>query len=278
LISRATHRERLPSPSTAPAEDEHLEQEALEGGYANSVVRVGATTRRLAGPWTPTIQRLLSHVRARGVLWVPEPLGFDETGREVLSYIPGEVPHDSPTWTWSESVLTDAARALRQWHDATVDFDLTGAVWNMDPCVGNDVICHNDFAPYNCVFRDEQLVGAIDFDMCTPGTRTWDLAFSAYNFVPLMPPATAAVPDDRLQRSPYSVPEMWARLDAFLDAYAAGDANLRYDVGPFAKRAVGRISSMSAFAKYLNNQLDDARFVDRIDRYRVHAQWLDAQT
>src|SRR5690606_17888071 len=175
-----------PRAGAAPG-DEH----ALEGGNVNQVARVGDTVRRAAGPWTPTVQRLLAHVRTKGLAWVPEPRGLDEQGREVLSFLPGDVPHDLPPWVWSESVLRDAARALRQWHDATVDFDARGAVWSLTPREPPEVICHNDFAPYNCVFRDDRFAGAIDFETCAPGPRIWDVAYAAYRFVPLLPEASS---------------------------------------------------------------------------------------
>ena len=63
---------------------------ALAGGNMNDgVVRVSDTVRRAASPWTPTIHRLLAHVRARGVAWVPRVHGFDEQGREILDYLEG---------------------------------------------------------------------------------------------------------------------------------------------------------------------------------------------
>jgi aminoglycoside phosphotransferase (APT) family kinase protein len=49
----------------------------------------------------------------------------------------------------------------------------------------HDVICHNDFAPYNIVFVDAQPYAMIDFDTAGPGPRIWDVAFAAYYFVPL---------------------------------------------------------------------------------------------
>jgi hypothetical protein len=102
----------------------------------SKVVKIGDTVRRSTGPWTPTIQRLLAHVRAKGLLWVPEPLGLDEAGREILSFIPGTVPHDLPEWIWKERVITDVARALREWHDATVDFSAPDAIWGLPPSTG----------------------------------------------------------------------------------------------------------------------------------------------
>jgi len=84
---------------------------ALEGGNMNEgVVRIGDTVRRGVSPWTPTIHRLLAHVRAQGVRWVPRVHGIDDEGREVLDFIPGEVRHDMPLWHRDESILADVAR------------------------------------------------------------------------------------------------------------------------------------------------------------------------
>lgn len=87
-----------------------------------------------------------------------------------------------------------------------------------------EVICHNDFAPYNCVFRDGNAVAVIDFDAACPGPRAWDLAYALYRFAPLSRPDAggryAAVdhfPPARMQA---------ARARAFLDAYGC-DEDLR---------------------------------------------------
>src|SRR5262245_56628196 len=105
-------------------------EEELHGGNTGRVVRVGETVRREAGPWTPTIHGLLAHVRERGVDWAPEPLGVDAEGREIVGFIDGEVPnYPLPEWVWDEGVLVEAARRLRQLHDATAGFtreDRTG--------------------------------------------------------------------------------------------------------------------------------------------------------
>ena len=60
----------------------------LSGGNMTRVVRVGDTVRRGAGPWTPTIHALLRHLRESGFAAVPEPLGIDEKGREIISLLP----------------------------------------------------------------------------------------------------------------------------------------------------------------------------------------------
>jgi aminoglycoside phosphotransferase (APT) family kinase protein len=98
-------------------------EEALVGGNSVTVVRRGGTVRRTAGPWTPTVQALLAHLRAQGLTEVPEPLGLDDQGREVLSFVPGEAAHyPLPDWLWDEPVLRGAGALLRRVHDASVGF------------------------------------------------------------------------------------------------------------------------------------------------------------
>ncbi len=154
-----------------------------------SVVRVGDTVRREAGPWTPTVQALLRHVRKRGIDWVPEPLGLDQQGREVVGFMAGDVHgYPLPDWIWEDAVLEAAAGRLRAYHDATTRFAHAGCVWRLAGHEPDEVVCHNDFAPYNLVFRDRELVGVIDFDTASPGPRAWDLAYLAYRLVPLAAP------------------------------------------------------------------------------------------
>jgi hypothetical protein len=81
-----------------PAHDK-ADREELAGGNVTAVVRIGDTVHRTAGPWTPTIHRLLRHLRARGLARVPRPLGMAD-GREVLTYLPGTVArYPMPAWS-----------------------------------------------------------------------------------------------------------------------------------------------------------------------------------
>lgn len=158
----------------------------LPGGNITPVTRSADTVRRASGPWTPTIHRLLAHLHDRGIDWLPEPLGTDEHGREVLSFLPGTVPnYPLPAEVWSDATLDSAGWMLRALHDATLDFDRSGALWQQPAREPAEVICHNDFAPYNFVFEGQRLTGVIDWDMASPGSRLWDLAYLAYRMVPL---------------------------------------------------------------------------------------------
>ena len=54
-------------------------------------VRVGQTVRRTGNPWSPAVLDLLRHLEREGFAGAPRALGFDDQGREVLTYIEGEV-------------------------------------------------------------------------------------------------------------------------------------------------------------------------------------------
>src|SRR3954447_4905401 len=169
---------------------------ALTGGNMTPVARVGDTVRRAAGPWTPTIHALLRHIRASGFELAPEPLGLDERGREIVSFRPGLVPtYPLPGFVLSDGTLTTAARTLRAYHDATAGFAAPpDATWRWPSHEPAEVVCHNDFAPYNLVFEGTRLTGVIDFDLASPGPRVRDLAYAAYRFVPVTDPANPDVP------------------------------------------------------------------------------------
>lgn len=250
-----------------------MQEEALTGGNVSKVVKIGDTVRRSAGPWTPTVQRLLAHVRAKGLLWVPEPLGLDDSGREVLSYIPGTVPHDMPEWIWTEQVLTDVAGALRQWHDATVDFSAADAKWGLPPSGPREVICHNDFAPYNCIFRGGRFIGAIDFDVCSPGSRIRDLAYTAYRYVPLLPGPDS---DDALpgERSPFEVSGMADRMKIFLTSYGAGDGIANFGSSELIRNAIDRLHAIAAWTEGFVRSNGSPALADHAVMYRSHARWL----
>ena len=160
-------------------------EDVLAGGNMEPVVRVGDTVRRTTGAWTPAVHELLRRCEDAGIGEAPRVLGTDETGREILTFIPGEVMTDlSPAAQWSPHLLRAAGALLRRLHDASepiVDAKLTWRQPRREPA---EVVCHNDFAPYNLIVDGDRLVGVIDFDMASPGSRLWDIAYLAYRLAP----------------------------------------------------------------------------------------------
>src|SRR5262249_13962125 len=87
------------------------------------VERVGETVRRRTGDCSASIHRLLRHLEDTPFAQAPRFLGFDDEGREVLSWISGDVRHSPvPQQCWSLASLTGAADMLRRYHDATTGF------------------------------------------------------------------------------------------------------------------------------------------------------------
>ncbi len=188
-----------------------LDGSRLPGGNVGGAVRIGPTVRRATGPWTPTIHAVLAELHRIGLRDVPEVFGFDERGREALGYLPGRVL-DLDVETPSAGLLADAMHWLRRFHDLvspeTVAELTRSGRWRFsvrDPYgVGEpaEVLCHNDFAPYNVALSTsvdgDRVVGVFDWDLAAPGTRIQDLAFAAWNWVPMWRPTTP--PEEAAER------------------------------------------------------------------------------
>ena len=161
----------------------------LRGSVAIGVVRVGNTVRRPARPWSTSVDALLAHLHEVGFEEAPQALGYDEAGRQVLSFAEGHVDPDPSDLDISR--LVEVGQVIRRLHDASSSFTPPGdAIWNVaiSPDM-DDLICHHDLAPWNLVRTSTQLT-FIDWDGAGPGSRLWDLAYAAHGFVPLSPNAS----------------------------------------------------------------------------------------
>ncbi len=224
----------------------------LTGGNMSPVWRIGETVHREAGPWTPRVHKLLALLDSKGVAGVPKPLGMDEEGREVLTFLPGDVGSSPLVGAHRrDEVLVQAGRLLRAIHDATVEVAgqwLTG--WRAPMREPVEVICHGDFAPYNCVFVEGDLVGVFDFDFAHAGPRTWDLAYALYRFVPLADPE---------QTEGFGSPaEQARRMRLLSDAYGLTDRTEVYGA------VTARIQSMVDFLVE-GQRIGDARRIAYIE-------------
>ena len=187
-------------------------------GNGGLVVRVGNTVRRPWAAHTDSVHAWLRHVRSAGFLAVPEPLGRDEQGREVLSWIDGDVaipPY--PGWAGSDEFLVSVARLLRSMHEACDGFDPAPYTWNdeLRDVTAGPVMCHNDLCLENLIARDGRVVAMVDFDFLAPGRAITDVAATSRFVVPLRSPA---------RREPWVHEEdVFRRLRLFVDAYGLSD-------------------------------------------------------
>ncbi|MCK9794156.1 phosphotransferase [Isoptericola sp. 4D.3] len=185
----------------------------LEGGNASAeVVRIGQTVRK---PWlasSEVVQAYTSALAGAG-FDVPRPMGRDELGRQVIEYVPGVPAMDRPPLSLAE--LAHVGRMVREIHDASAGIPLDPSVaWDsLIPAPAQELLCHNDLAPWNLIVGERWVF--IDWDGAAPSTRLWDLAYAAQSFTlndAAAEPSTAAT-----------------RLDAFVDGYGA-DQRLRTEL------------------------------------------------
>jgi hypothetical protein len=141
----------------------------IGGRVTPGVVRVGATVRRPQGPQSAFVHQLLRGLAESGFAGAPQFLGVDDLGREILSFLPGDVPSDLGAFTAAQ--VGAAARLLRALHDMTAALGLRGA---------SEVVCHGDPSPCNAVFRNGLPYAWIDFDGAYPGPRSDDLGYAAW--------------------------------------------------------------------------------------------------
>ncbi len=238
--------------------------EQLSGGNMGAVHRDGPDVLRPGGPWTPSVHRLLHHLREHGVGGVPEPRGLTDDGRERLEFLEGDVPPGFPVpgWVWDEGALVSAAVLLRRIHDASASADRSGP-WRSPSHEPVEVVCHNDFATYNLVFRGGRAVGVIDWDFASPGPRLWDLAYLAYRIVPL----TSADRSDG-----FTDEERWRRCDLLLHSYGstASRGRLLSTVGE-------RLIELADFSDRMAVELRNPDLAEHAVGYRRDAAWLAAR-
>jgi len=223
---------------TAPHEPAPSDEVVLPGGNVGGAVRVGSTVRRRTGPWTPAVHDLLRHLAERGLDAVPTVHGLDDRDREVLDFLPGEVL-DVDVDVLGEERLAATGRWLRRFHDEVTDLAPGRRRWyfverDLEP---DELICHNDLAPYNIAYDGDRVAGVFDWDLAGPGRPVDDLAFLAWSAVPLFRPVPGT-----------DAAWLTRRLTVLDDAYGAGLGPTRLAVAALERlrTAAGRIEAGQA--------------------------------
>jgi aminoglycoside phosphotransferase (APT) family kinase protein len=115
--------------------------------------------------------RLLSYLETAGYAYAPRYLGIDEQGRDVLTFIPGEIT-DHPSQR-AAGAYAIGGRMLRELHEATAGHELAG---------DRECVIHGDPGPFNTIFQAGLPVAFIDWDSCRPGDRLDDLGYLAWTW------------------------------------------------------------------------------------------------
>jgi thiamine kinase-like enzyme len=190
-------------------------------------MRAGDTVRRQTGHWTPAVHALLRYLDSADFGDAPKVLCLDNQGREVLLFVEGEVglrDHDHPLPPWFRTA--EACRAIGDWlrrfHEAQYGFTPDPALpWRMvpgRPLTRGEVVVHHDAAPYNTIQRPFGGLTVIDWDFCAPGDPIEDLAFAAWQWVPLWADRAAV---EHAQGRAMTVQDAGIKLAALAGGYHA---------------------------------------------------------
>lgn len=193
----------------------------LAGGDVTAgVVRVGDTVRRPLGDHSPLVHTVLMHLEAIGFEGAARVLGIDDSGREVLSFVEGEVAgRPWPEWVADEGRACSVARLARALDDAMAPLGIPDGIGPVDrdgPGPVPTFIGHRDFTPENTVFHDGRAFAFIDFDIAGPASRVQEVTNLLLWWGAWMP-----VPDREPVMQEVDAP---ARGRAIVRAYGLDDA------------------------------------------------------
>lgn len=151
---------------------------SLIGGRSSVATRDGIVYRQSA-LWSATTIALLRHLEQQGFEHSPRIVGtgFDDQGRETLTFVEGESVHPYP---WADAALPVLGGILRKLHIATSSFQQPeGALWR--PWFGRQLgrpgaIGHCDTGAWNIIARDGLPVALIDWEEAGPVDPLIELA------------------------------------------------------------------------------------------------------
>jgi Ser/Thr protein kinase RdoA (MazF antagonist) len=180
------------------------------------------------------VHAFLRHLEKVGFDGAPRPQGIDAEGREVLTFVEGDVlaagsqwrpgmPTPWPDWAQSEECLIAAAQLLRSFHAAAATFtppeNATWRRYHVSALGPGEALCHGDIGPHNTVYRAGLPVALIDWDTIRPNDPIVEFGAAAWKYVPLGDDAYFESSDFR------SRPPLAHRLALFARAYGVDDRN-----------------------------------------------------
>lgn len=217
------------------------------GDVTEGVVRIGDTVRRPHQATSVVVAEYLDHLAAQGFTGAPRFLGRDAQGRDVLTFLDGNVS-GSPVddWARADRLLPSVARLVRRLHDASMGWTPStpipvpaGRPVAPLPDGEQPLVSHRDVTPQNVVVRAGEAFGLIDFDLIGWTTRAIDLANTAMHWVPLIDPSdrepghAGSDPGRRLRLLLDSYGRDAIDADRLMDAaahrFAAGYASMKWN-------------------------------------------------
>ncbi|GAA1850758.1 phosphotransferase [Microlunatus capsulatus] len=164
------------------------EGEILQERADRPVLRIGDVVRHPRQPWSGSVHALLAHLAEVGFAEAPRPGPVAEDHDDV-GYIEGVSGDAACRLVAGDEAVAQVAQLLRRYHDAVAGWrPATPPTW-FDGQTGTGdggehLVCHGDVGPWNLVWRDDRLVGLIDWEYATIGTRRTDIAYALHYLVP----------------------------------------------------------------------------------------------
>lgn len=249
-------------------------QENLDNNEHRPILRVGNTVHRPTNYWTPAVHELLNYLESVNFEYSPRVLGFDEQGREILTYMEGESGKEGWYKIHSDNGLQNYARLLREYHDAvagykpSADTEWAYAKGGLKP---GQIVCHGDFGPWNVTWNGDEPTGIIDWDLVFPATPSYDVLYALEWAVPFH--------DDKLALEWHhfpDIPDRRSRVDVFLEAYGIA----RSELGDVASGVAGVQRQVAGFEKILADRglQPQANWVANGDLELIEqrAEWTEA--
>lgn len=250
-------------------------EEILGGGgtHVGQVVRIGNTVHRPRTTGAALVEALLVHLERRGFDGSPRFVGVDATGRQVLTFVEGDVTVE-PTWLRDDDAnrrqLASVARLVRRLHEATAGFVPPPATMPRRPCpVDGTTWLHGDVHYGNLVFRNSEPVALLDWDFAMPGDALYDV-------VTLLLSARCPRPDlpDEFESRSESARQT---LSMVLDAYGATDDQRHRATEIAAAMSDGAAHYLIELGRERAGARSAEEFDEEVVRRRFLADWWRSQ-
>lgn len=249
-----------------------MDEQQLENTSSRPMTKIGNTVRRPIEFWQPAVADLLKYLESKDFPYSPKFLGIDDQGREVVSYLEGESGKAGWYKIHSENGLRNYAKLLRRYHDTVagyrppVELEWANGRHGLN---NNQLICHGDFGPWNIVWKGEEPVGIVDWDLAHPNSPQYDILYALEYAAPFR--------DDDMVVSWHhfeSVPDRAKRVEIFLDAYGSDAMDDVAKRVARMQREVGKLEKLLA-DRGLQPQVEWVANGD-LDEIEKRARWSEA--
>lgn len=220
-----------------------MDELQLNGNEEKPIVKMGNNVHRPTYWWTPSIHHLLDYLESVGFPYSPRVVGFDDRGREILTFIEGESGKEGWLKILSDDGLANYARFLKNYHEVISNYippkDAQWAYASGTTQPG-EIMCHGDFGPWNIVWQGNKPVGILDWDFVLPAKPSYDILYALEYSTPFRDDETA------LKWHHFShTPDRKHRIELFLEAYGTSLENITDGVIEVQRKGIQYVKELA---------------------------------